>query len=165
MGAIIGGPFAVHKIAAGAERKRALPELMERVGLNPEHYNRFPAEFSGGQRQRIGLARALTLRPKLIIADEPVSALDVFIQAQILNLLSDLQDDFGLSFLFIAHDLEVVRHVSDQVLVMYLGRVAEQGPIGQVYSTPRHPLHGGTVVGSVGRRPRRRRKMAADYTE
>ena len=128
MGAIIGGPFAVHKIAAGAERKRALPELMERVGLNPEHYNRFPAEFSGGQRQRIGLARALTLRPKLIIADEPVSALDVFIQAQILNLLSDLQDDFGLSFLFIAHDLEVVRHVSDQVLVTYLGRVAEQGP-------------------------------------
>lgn len=128
MGAIIGGPFAVHKIAAGAERKRALPELMERVGLNPEHYNRFPAEFSGGQRQRIGLAKALTLRPKLIIADEPVSALDVFIQAQILNLLSDLQDDFGLSFLFIAHDLEVVRHVSDQVLVTYSGRVAEQGP-------------------------------------
>ena len=139
VGSIIGDPFAVHKTASGNDRKRAVQELMERVGLNPEHYNRFPAEFSGGQRQRIGLARALALRPKLIIADEPVSALDVSIQAQILNLLTDLQADFGLSYLFIAHDLEVVRHVSDQVMVMYLGRVAEQGPKDPVYDNPRHP--------------------------
>src|ERR1700678_1394424 len=136
VGAIIGEPFVIHKTATGADRKRKVQELMERVGLNPEHYNRFPAEFSGGQRQRIGLARALALRPQLIIADEPVSALDVSIQAQILNLLADLQTDFGLSYLFIAHDLEVVRHVSNQVLVMYLGRVAEQGPKDPVYDTP-----------------------------
>jgi oligopeptide/dipeptide ABC transporter ATP-binding protein len=139
VGSIIGEPFAVHNTASGAKRKRAVQDLMERVGLNPEHYNRFPAEFSGGQRQRIGLARALALRPKLIIADEPVSALDVSIQAQILNLLADLQSDFGLSYLFIAHDLEVVRHVSNDVLVMYLGRVAEQGEKDPVYDTPRHP--------------------------
>ena len=139
VGSIIGDPFAVHNTASGAARKRAVQELMERVGLNPEHYNRFPAEFSGGQRQRIGLARALALRPKLIIADEPVSALDVSIQAQILNLLADLQDDFGLTYLFIAHDLEVVRHVSNQVTVMYLGRICEQGPKDPVYETPRHP--------------------------
>ncbi|HEY2491034.1 MAG TPA: dipeptide ABC transporter ATP-binding protein [Streptosporangiaceae bacterium] len=139
VGSIIGDPFAVHHTASGAARKRAIQELMERVGLNPEHYNRFPAEFSGGQRQRIGLARALALRPKLIIADEPVSALDVSIQAQILNLLADLQNDFGLTYLFIAHDLEVVRHVSNQVTVMYLGRICEQGPKDPVYEKPRHP--------------------------
>ena len=139
VGSIIGDPFAVHNTASGAARKRAVQDLMERVGLNPEHYNRFPAEFSGGQRQRIGLARALALRPKLIIADEPVSALDVSIQAQILNLLADLQHDFGLTYLFIAHDLEVVRHVSNQVTVMYLGRICEQGPKDPVYDTPRHP--------------------------
>ena len=114
VGSIIGDPFAVHKTATGAERKRKVQELMERVGLNPEHYNRFPAEFSGGQRQRIGVARALALRPKLIVCDEPVSALDVSIQAQMLNLLADLQGEFGLTYLFIAHDLEVVRHVSDR---------------------------------------------------
>jgi oligopeptide/dipeptide ABC transporter ATP-binding protein len=139
VGAIIGDTFAIHKTVTGAERKRKVQELMERVGLNPEHYNRFPAEFSGGQRQRIGVARALALQPKLIICDEPVSALDVSIQAQVLNLLADLQRDFGLSYLFIAHDLEVVRHVSDQVMVMYLGRVDEAGPKDQVYETPRHP--------------------------
>ncbi len=139
VGSIIGEPFVVHKTATGADRKRAVQELMERVGLNPEHYNRFPAEFSGGQRQRIGVARALALRPKLIICDEPVSALDVSIQAQVLNLLSDLQDEFGLSYLFIAHDLEVVRHVSGSVTVMYLGRAAEEGPKGPVYELPRHP--------------------------
>jgi oligopeptide/dipeptide ABC transporter ATP-binding protein len=139
VGAIIGDPFAVHKTASGQQRKRAVQDLMERVGLNPEHYNRFPAEFSGGQRQRIGVARALALRPKLIICDEPVSALDVSIQAQVLNLLADLQSDFGLSYLFIAHDLEVVRHVSDAVTVMYLGRVCESGPGGNVYDHSRHP--------------------------
>jgi oligopeptide/dipeptide ABC transporter ATP-binding protein len=140
VGSIIGDPFQIHNIHRGAaERKKAVQELMERVGLNPEHYNRYPAEFSGGQRQRIGVARALALRPKLIICDEPVSALDVSIQAQVLNLLADLQQDFGLSYLFIAHDLEVVRHVSDSVMVMYLGRVAESGPGNQVYEHTRHP--------------------------
>ena len=139
VGAIIGEPFAIHKTATGSERKRAVQDLMERVGLNPEHYNRFPAEFSGGQRQRIGVARALALRPLLIICDEPVSALDVSIQAQVLNLLADLQRDYGLTYLFIAHDLEVVRHVSDSVAVMYLGRIGEAGPKDKVYGSPRHP--------------------------
>jgi oligopeptide/dipeptide ABC transporter ATP-binding protein len=139
VGSIIGDPFAVHRTATGNERKKAVQDLMARVGLNPEHYNRFPAEFSGGQRQRIGVARALALRPKLIICDEPVSALDVSIQAQVLNLLADLQQDFGLSYLFIAHDLEVVRHVSERVTVMYLGRIAETGLGSQVYGQPRHP--------------------------
>ena len=139
VGSIIGDPFAIHGISDGQKRKRSVQDLMERVGLNPEHFNRFPAEFSGGQRQRIGVARALALRPKLIICDEPVSALDVSIQAQVLNLLSDLQDDFGLAYLFIAHDLEVVRHVSHDVTVMYLGRIAEQGPKAPVYDSSRHP--------------------------
>ncbi|HMD95167.1 MAG TPA: dipeptide ABC transporter ATP-binding protein [Trebonia sp.] len=139
VGSIIGDPFAIHKIATGAERKRKVQELMERVGLNPEHFNRFPAEFSGGQRQRIGVARALALRPKLIICDEPVSALDVSIQAQVLNLLADLQQEYGLSYLFIAHDLEVVRHVSDKVAVMYLGRIGEAAPKEELYAAPRHP--------------------------
>jgi oligopeptide/dipeptide ABC transporter ATP-binding protein len=139
VGAIIGDPFAIHKTATGSERRRQVQELMERVGLNPEHYNRFPAEFSGGQRQRIGVARALALRPKLIICDEPVSALDVSIQAQVLNLLADLQRDYGLTYLFIAHDLEVVRHVSDSVAVMYLGRIGESGPKEALYGSPRHP--------------------------
>ena len=139
VGSIIGEPFAVHNMLSGAARKKKVQELMERVGLNPEHFNRFPAEFSGGQRQRIGVARALALQPKLIICDEPVSALDVSIQAQVLNLLADLQDDFGLSYLFIAHDLEVVRHVSHAVTVMYLGRIAESGPKDTVYDVPRHP--------------------------
>ncbi len=139
VGAIIGDPFAVYRTDTGAQRKRKVQDLMARVGLNPEHYNRFPSEFSGGQRQRIGVARALALRPKLIICDEPVSALDVSIQAQVLNLLADLQQDYGLSYLFIAHDLEVVRHVSDSVVVMYLGRIAEAGPKEPVYGSPRHP--------------------------
>ncbi len=139
VGSIIGEPFTVHKIASGEERKRRIQELMERVGLNPEHYNRFPAEFSGGQRQRIGVARALAVRPKLIICDEPVSALDVSIQAQILNLLEDLQTDFGLTYLFIAHDLSVVRHVSDRVAVMYLGKIVEIGRRSEVYESGRHP--------------------------
>ena len=139
VGAIIGDPFVIHKTATGAERKRQVQELMERVGLNPEHYNRFPAEFSGGQRQRIGVARALAFRPKLVICDEPVSALDVSIQAQIINLLSDLQKEFGLTYIFIAHDLSVVRHVSNTVAVMYLGQVTELAPVDELWAHPRHP--------------------------
>jgi oligopeptide/dipeptide ABC transporter ATP-binding protein len=139
VGSIIGDPFAIHGVANGAERKRRVQEVMELVGLNPEHYNRFPAEFSGGQRQRIGVARALALRPKLIVCDEPVSALDVSIQAQVINLLSDLQDQLDLTYIFIAHDLSVVRHVSDRVALMYLGKVVEVAPAEQMYQTPRHP--------------------------
>jgi oligopeptide/dipeptide ABC transporter ATP-binding protein len=139
VGSIIGDPFAIHGIASGEDRKRRVQEAMELVGLNPEHYNRFPAEFSGGQRQRIGIARALALRPKLVICDEPVSALDVSIQAQVINLLSDLQKELDLTYVFIAHDLSVVRHVSDRVAVMYLGKVAEIGPSEDVYKLGRHP--------------------------
>jgi oligopeptide/dipeptide ABC transporter ATP-binding protein len=139
VGSIIGDPFAIHGIAEGADRKRRVQELMEVVGLNPEHYNRFPSEFSGGQRQRIGVARALALRPKLIVCDEPVSALDVSIQAQIINLLDDLQREFNLTYIFIAHDLSVVRHVSDRVAVMYLGKIAELGDKNRLYELPRHP--------------------------
>ena len=139
VGSIIGDPFAIHGVASGQDRKRRVQELMELVGLNPEHYNRFPAEFSGGQRQRIGVARALALKPKLIICDEPVSALDVSIQAQIINLLKDLQEQLSLTYVFIAHDLSVVRHVSDRVALMYLGKVVELAPVEDVYQKPRHP--------------------------
>ena len=139
VGSIIGDPYAIHGIADGSERKRRVQELMELVGLNPEHYNRFPAEFSGGQRQRIGVARALALNPKLVICDEPVSALDVSVQAQILNLLSDLQERLNLTYIFISHDLSVVRHVSDRVMLMYLGKIVESGPSEEIYGHPRHP--------------------------
>ncbi|MCO5970176.1 ATP-binding cassette domain-containing protein [Actinoallomurus sp. WRP9H-5] len=139
VGAIIGDPFDIHGIADGAERKRRVQELMELVGLNPEHYNRFPAEFSGGQRQRIGVARALALKPKLIVCDEPVSALDVSIQAQVINLLKDLQDELGLTYIFIAHDLSVVEYVSDRVAVMYLGKITENAESEELYAKPRHP--------------------------
>jgi len=139
VGSIIGDPLAVHGAAGGAERRRRVQELMELVGLNPEHFNRFPAEFSGGQRQRIGVARALALHPKLIVCDEPVSALDVSIQAQIINLLADLQQELGLTYLFIAHDLSVVRHVSNRIAVMYLGKVVELAPTRDIFARPLHP--------------------------
>ena len=142
VGSIIGDPFAIHRTASGAERKRRVQELMERVGLNPEHFNRFPAEFSGGQRQRIGVARALAFQPKLIICDEPVSALDVSIQAQVINLLADLQAELGLTYIFIAHDLSVVRHVSNTVGVMYLGKMTEVAPADELFTVPRHPYTG-----------------------
>src|SRR5919197_656685 len=119
VGSIIGDPFAIHNIADGQERRRRVQELMELVGLNPEHYNRFPAEFSGGQRQRIGIARARALKPKLVVCDEPVSALDVSIRAQIINLLAELQGELGLTYVFITHDLSIVRHVSNRIAVMY----------------------------------------------
>ena len=134
---IIGAPFSIHKTEG--DSKRQVRDLMDRVGLNPEHYNRYPHEFSGGQRQRIGVARALALRPKVIICDEPVSALDVSIQAQILNLLEDLQDEFKLTYLFISHDLGVVRHISDRIAVMYLGNVVEVAQADELYEDPKHP--------------------------
>ncbi len=132
-------PLDIHSIGSAGDRKRRVQEAMERVGLNPEHYNRFPHEFSGGQRQRIGIARALVLEPRVIVCDEPVSALDVSVQAQIVNLLEDLQSDLGLSYIVIAHDLDVVRRLADRVQVMYLGRIVEEGLMDQIYTQPRHP--------------------------
>ena len=136
---IIGDPMRLHGLVPRSGVRDAVRELLETVGLNPEHYNRYPHEFSGGQRQRIGIARALALKPQLIIADEPVSALDVSIQAQIINLLEDLQDEFGLTYLFVAHDLSVARHVADRIAVMYLGKIVEIGPAAEVYEQPIHP--------------------------
>jgi oligopeptide/dipeptide ABC transporter ATP-binding protein len=136
---IVGEPLRIHGLYRGAEGRRRVEELLRTVGMSPEHGNRFPHEFSGGQRQRIGVARALALNPKMIVLDEPVSALDVSIQAQVVNLLAQLQNEFGLTYLFIAHDLSVVRHVSDRVAVMYLGKVMEIGTRKQLYDTPMHP--------------------------
>ena len=142
VGYIIGEALEVHKIGTAKENKARVQELLDVVGLNPEHYNRYPHEFSGGQRQRIGVARALAIRPKLIVCDEPVSALDVSVQAQILNLLKQLQRDFGLTYVFIAHDLDVVRHISDRVAVMYLGKIVEMAPGPGALRRSRHPYTG-----------------------
>ena len=142
VGFIVGEPLLIHEKQSEDAMKRRVQELLEVVGLNPEHYNRFPHEFSGGQRQRIGIARALAVSPKLIVCDEPVSALDVSVQAQILNLLKDLQHDFDLTYVFIAHDLNVVRYISDRVMVMYLGKMAEFANGPDLYAAPRHPYTG-----------------------
>jgi oligopeptide/dipeptide ABC transporter ATP-binding protein len=143
VGSIIGEPFIVHRVERDDEkRKRRVQDLMEQVGLNPEHYNRFPHEFSGGQRQRIGVARAIALKPKLVIADEPVSALDVSIQAQVLNLMRELQRELKLTIVFISHDLSVVRHMCDRIAVMYLGKVVELAKADELYQHPRHPYTG-----------------------
>ena len=139
VGRIISAPFEVQNIKPKGGVKAAVHDLMERVGLNPEHYNRYPNEFSGGQRQRIGIARSIALRPKFIVCDEPVSALDVSIQAQVLNLLRDLQEEFGIAYLFVAHDLAVVRQISHRVAVMYLGHIMEQAPRRVIYTAPLHP--------------------------
>src|SRR6201997_719715 len=142
VGFIVAEALQVHKLGTEAEIKRRVQELLQIVGLNPEHYNRFPHEFSGGQRQRIGVARALAVNPKLIVCDEPVSALDVSAQAESLTLLKALQAEFGLTSVFIAHDLNVVRHISDRVMVMYLGKVAEQADRSGLYREPKHPYTG-----------------------
>jgi peptide/nickel transport system ATP-binding protein len=137
IGQIVGNPLKLQGVASGAELRRQVQGLLERVGLSPEHYDRYPHEFSGGQRQRIGIARAIALKPKLIVADEPVSALDVSIQAQIVNLLDDLQDELGLTYLFVAHDIGVVRHISDRIAVMHDGKIVEEGTADQVCEQPR----------------------------
>jgi peptide/nickel transport system ATP-binding protein len=171
VGSIVGAPLRLQKVSTPNGTKAAVQELLQLVGLNPEHYNRYPHEFSGGQRQRIGVARTLALRPKLIVADEPVSALDVSIQAQIINLLEDLQGELGLTYVVIAHDLSVVRHISDHVAVMYLGKIVELAGRDELYARPRHPYTvalmsavpvPAPVRGDEGRQRRARIRLAGD---
>ena len=161
VGQIVGTPFAIHGVKNARSR---VQELLERVGLSPEHYNRYPHEFSGGQRQRIGVARALALSPKLIVCDEPVSALDVSIQAQVLNLLRTLQKDFQLTYVFITHDLSVLRQIADRIAVMYLGRLVEIGDSEQIYDAPKHPYTAAllSAVPRAGTDPRRRIVLSGD---
>ncbi|MBT2386919.1 ABC transporter ATP-binding protein [Streptomyces sp. ISL-11] len=171
VGRIVSGPMEINGVDPAGGRERRVRELLETVGLNPEHYNRFPHEFSGGQRQRIGVARALALEPRIVIADEPVSALDVSIQAQVVNLLQTLRRELGIAFLFIAHDLAVVRHFSQRVAVMYLGRIVEVGGRDDIYRRPRHPYthallsavpEAADLTDEPGTAPRERIRLAGD---
>jgi oligopeptide/dipeptide ABC transporter ATP-binding protein len=167
VGAIVGAPYRLQNIETETGVKKAVQDLLELVGLNPEHYNRYPHEFSGGQRQRIGVARTIALRPKLIVADEPVSALDVSIQAQVINLLEDLQDELDLTYLVIAHDLSVVRHIADRVAVMYLGEIVELTSRDELYESPLHPyttalLSAVPVPDPAKRRGRERIRLTGD---
>src|SRR3954465_6341583 len=167
VGKIVSAPFRLQDVTPEGGVKRAVQDLLELVGLNPEHYNRYPHEFSGGQRQRIGIARTLALKPQLIVADEPVSALDVSIQAQVVNLLEDLQEELDLTYIMIAHDLSVVRHVSDRVAVMYLGKIVEMGDRDDLYDRPRHPytvamLCAVPVPDTARRHNRERIRLAGD---
>lgn len=139
VGALIGEPLRIHRIGTAAEQRLAVADLLRKVGLRPEHADRYPHEFSGGQRQRIGIARALATKPKIIIGDEPVSALDVSIQAQVVNILEDLKAEFGLTLIIIAHDLAVIRHIADRVAVMYLGEIVELAPAAELFAAPKHP--------------------------
>ena len=162
VGAIISAPYEVQGIDPPGGVKRAVQETMERVGLNPEHYNRYPNEFSGGQRQRIGIARAVTLRPKVVVCDEPVSALDVSIQAQVINLLQDLQDEFGIAYVFVAHDLSVVRQMSHRVAVMYLGSIVEITDRAEPLRPAAAPVHARADVGGARSGPAGRGDARAD---